>query len=88
VQQFPSLETVAISTEIVSAISVLIARTEDSDPRTGLDLDEDIEDFLARAKPSRKAKATPAIAATASGNRIPRPLLPAYQGLKRLEAIT
>jgi hypothetical protein len=56
------------------------------DNRTAQELAEDVEDFLARAKPSRKAKATPAMATT-SGNRIPRPLLPAYQGLKRLEAI-
>jgi uncharacterized protein YqcC (DUF446 family) len=32
-------------------------------------------------------EATPAPEAITPGNRVPRPLLPAYQGLKRLEAI-
>jgi hypothetical protein len=54
-----------------------------------IELDEEEEDSLSQAKPSpsREAKASPAAAPVAQGNRIPRPLLPAYQGLKRLEAI-
>jgi hypothetical protein len=86
-QVLPPLEMAIAPSEPASSIPALSAQTKAPDDRAALELDEDVEDFLARAKPSREAKAIPAPEATAPGNRIPRPLLPAYQGLKRLEAI-
>jgi hypothetical protein len=81
-------------------LSAQVEALEDSfAPRalTAAELAEDVEDFLARAKPasSRKTKAASAqqkaTKATRKespqGKRSPRPLLPAYAGLKRLEAI-
>ncbi len=84
--EMQTLTTVIAPDQPALTAAPILDRTPDN--RTAQELAEDVEDFLARAKPSRKAKAAPAMAATASGNRIPRPLLPAYQGLKRLEAIT
>jgi hypothetical protein len=87
-QELPVLETTISPTlKPASPIPVLSAQAEASETRTELEPDEDVEDFLARAKPSSSRKAAPAAAPVAQGNRIPRPLLPAYQGLKRLEAI-
>jgi hypothetical protein len=86
-QELPVLETtIAPTLKPASPIPALSAQAGASETRTKLSLDEDVEDFLERAKPSSPRKASPA-APVAPGNRIPRPLLPAYQGLKRLEAI-
>jgi hypothetical protein len=56
---------------------------------TALELDEAGEDSRSQAKPSpaREAKDTPVPELIPQGNRIPRPLLPEYRGMKRLEAI-
>jgi hypothetical protein len=87
-QELPLLETtIAPTLKPASSIPALSAQSEAPDDRTEIEPDEDAKDFLARAKPSREAKAIPVPEVTAPGNRIPRPLLPAYQGLKRLEAI-
>jgi hypothetical protein len=71
------------------ALPAALSSAPAPDNPTAQELAEDVEDFLARYKPSRKdkAKVTPAPEAATPGNRNPRPLLPAYQGLKRLEAI-
>jgi hypothetical protein len=82
--EMQTLTTVIAPDQPALTAAPILDRTPDN--RTAQELAEDVEDFLARAKPSRKAKATPVVA-TASGSRISRPLLPAYQGLKRLEAI-
>jgi hypothetical protein len=80
-QELPAVEIAAFApSEPASAIPVLNAQAEDSAPRTGLELDEDIEE------PSHTAKFTPAPEAKAQGSRS-RLLLPAYQGLLRLDAI-
>ncbi len=77
------------------------AQAEASDNRPTLEFDEDVEDGLVQAQPLRPRNAktssepeTRAKLRTESpnpeftpGNRVPRPLLPPYQGLKRLEAI-
>jgi hypothetical protein len=87
-QELPVLETtIAPTLKPVSPIPALSAQAEASEIRTELEPDEDVEDFLERAKPSSSRKASLPIEPVAQGNRIPRPLLPAYQGLKRLEAI-
>jgi hypothetical protein len=58
-------------------------------PATALELDEAEEDSRSQAEPSpsREAKATPVPEPIPQGNRIPRPLLPEYQGMMRLAAI-
>jgi hypothetical protein len=82
--EMQTLTAVIAPDQPVLTAAPILDRTPDN--RTAQELAEDVEDFLARAKPSRKAKATPE-QPILSGNRIPRSLLPAYQGLKRLEAI-
>jgi hypothetical protein len=87
-QESPVLETtIAPTLKPASPIPALSAQAGTSEIRTELEPDEDVEDFLERAKPSSSRKASPAAEPVAQGSRIPRPLLPAYQGLKRLEAI-
>ncbi len=87
-QELPVLETtIAPTLKPASPIPALSAQAEALEIRTELEPDEDVEDFLERAKPSSLRKASLPAEPVAQGNRIPRPLLPAYQGLKRLEAI-
>jgi hypothetical protein len=87
VQAFPSLKTAkALSqestpSESASPILVPSAQAEVPDDRTESELAEDV------LKPLSPREATPVAETIAQGNRIPRLLLPEYQGLKRLEAI-
>ncbi len=70
-----------------SSTPALSSQAKASETRTELSLNEDVEDFLDRAKSSSPRRASLNTEPVTQGNRSPRPLLPAYQGLKRLEAI-
>ncbi len=95
-QEFPPLKTAIAPSETTSSVLAISAQTEASDNRPTPDFDEDVEDVPAQSRPSRprnvKTSSAPEPVASHSefvqGNRVPRPLLPAYQGLKRLEAIS
>jgi hypothetical protein len=79
-QALPPLPKVIAPSEPASSVPALSAQAEASDPRTALEF---TEDFSAPAKPSSAREAEQVV----PGNRLPRTLLPAYQGMKRLEAI-
>jgi hypothetical protein len=83
-QALPSLPKVIAPSDPSSSVPALSAQAEASDPRTALEF---TEDFSAQAEPPSSREALLEKEPISQGSRVPRTLLPAYQGMKRLEAI-
>jgi hypothetical protein len=94
-QELPTIEAAIALPETAFPALAVSSQAEVADNRTTPEFAEDVEAILAKAKSlnSRNAKTSSAPETKtlqpefAQGNRVPRPLLLAYQGLKRLEAI-
>jgi hypothetical protein len=90
-EQLAHIDALLLNGLLQGAMQTLTAVIAPEQPAltTALELDEAGEGSQSQAKssPSREVKATPVPKPIPQGNRIPRPLLPEYRGMKRLEAI-
>jgi hypothetical protein len=86
-QALPPLKTATAPSEPAFPTIAIRSQAEAPAHRPAFERAEAVEEVFAQAQPSSPRAAVPETEPVAQGNRMPRPLLPAYRGLKRLEAI-